>query len=110
VAADLTSDETTSILRAAFEARIRAALNWLPAHEALQLADALCTVQLETLAGLRVLYRALPKVDAAAVEEDWRRGMPAGEIMRKHKISRAAAYKYHPSNTAQGRPKLRAEK
>lgn len=100
MAADLTAEETIDFLRAAFESRIRSSLTWLPAHEALQLADALCTQQLETLAGMRVLYRAAPQIDAAAVEEDWRRGVPVGEITKKHKISRAAAYKYHPNRSA----------
>lgn len=97
MAADVAAEETIETLRAAFEQRIRLALTWMPAHEALQLADALCCAQIEALAGSRVLYRALPQVDGAAVKEDWRRGLSVTEIMKRHGISRSGAYKHHPS-------------
>lgn len=94
---DLTAEEILAPLRASFEQRIRAALTYLPAHEALQLADALCATQLETLAGLRVQYRANRDVDGSAITEDWRRGVSVAEIMRNHECSKTTAYKYHPS-------------
>lgn len=97
MADDAKAEDVLDELRDAFTSNIRQALTGLPACEALQLADALCTVQLETLAGMRVRYRASAPVDADAVTESWRRGLSAREVMRKHKISRAAAYKHHPS-------------
>lgn len=100
MAEDVKAEELIETLRQSFEARIRAALSWLPAHEALQLADALCGQQLETLAGMRVTYKAAREVDAAAITEDWRRGLLIGEIVAKHRVSRPTAYKYHPNKSA----------
>lgn len=94
---DAKYEDVLDEVRDAFTASIRSTLTGLPAHEALQLADALCTRQLEILAGMRVRYRASVPVDCEAVTESWRRGLSAREVMRKHKISRAAAYKYHPN-------------
>lgn len=106
MAADVTAEEMTDALRASFEARIRLALTWIPAHEALQLADAMCDTQLETLAGMRVRYRARKDVDADAIAEDWRRGLTIGEITQKHQVSRPTAYKHHPQgDRARGRRK-----
>lgn len=96
MADDAKADEYLDQLRAGFAERIRDTCRDLPAHQALQLADSLCSVQLDLLAGLRVTYRAKRAIDAAQVTEDWRRGLALTEIMRKHGISRSAAYKHHP--------------
>lgn len=97
---DVKADEMAARLAEAFASTIRTAVAGLPAHQALQLADTLCSVQLDVLAGLRVSYRAKPAVDAEAVTEDWRRGLPVQEITKRHGISRSAAYKLHPSKRA----------
>ncbi len=97
MADDAKADEMTHTLRESFAASIRSGVPELPAHHALQLADVLCTVQMDVLAGLRVTYRARPEVDGDAIAEDWRRGMLIGEIVGKHKVSRPTAYKFHPS-------------
>lgn len=102
MAEDVKADELFEQLRDSFNTRIRKAVADLPAHQALQLADALCHVQLEVLAGMRVRYKARPQVDGNAIAEDWRRGKTIGEIVQKHGVSRAAAYKHHP-NRANGR-------
>lgn len=103
MADDAKADEYLDQLRTGFAERIRDAVRDLPAHQALQLADALCAVQLDLLAGMRVTYRAKPAVDAAQVTEDWRRGLTVSEIMQKHGISRSAAYKHHPNRAARVR-------
>lgn len=97
---DAKADDMVDQLREAFARNLRTALTGLPAHQALQLADTLCTVQLDVLAGLRVTYRAPPPVDGEAITESWRRGKSLREVMDEHKISRSAAYKYHPSKVA----------
>lgn len=97
MADDAKAEEILDQLRDAFHARIRDAVRDLPAHHALQLADGLCAVQLDVLEGLRVSYKARPRVDADAIAEDWRRGENLQEIMRKHDCSRVTAYKYHPN-------------
>jgi len=96
MAEDVKADELIDELRTAFAANIRAALRELPPHHALQLADSLCTVWLEQLAGLRVTHPAKPSVDGAAIAEDWRRGRSLREILRDHRCSKATAYRYHP--------------
>ncbi len=96
---DAKADELIDPLRTAFAERLREAVADLPAHQALQLADTLCAVQLEVLAGLRVSYRAIVPVDGAAITEDWRRGHSLREVMGRHGISRTTAYKYHPNRS-----------
>ena len=97
MAIDAKAEEMLDEIRDAFAAAIRQAMTGVPAYQALQLADHLCGVQLEVLAGLRISYRAAPKIDAEAIAEDWRMGMKAPEIMRRHNCSKAAVYKYHPA-------------
>jgi len=97
MAKDATAEELVESLRAAFCETIRAALVALPAHEALQLADAVCTTWLDRLQGLRVTHRERPKIDAKALAEDWARGLSVTEIAHKHKCSRATAYRLHPN-------------
>lgn len=97
MAEDARAEETIAMVRDAFARELRSALGDYPAHQALQLADALCTVQLALLAGMRVTYRRAAAVDGDAIAEDWRRGMSIAEIVAKHKCSRTAAYKHHPS-------------
>lgn len=94
---DAKADEMIEQLRSAFERSIRTAVTDLPAHQALQLADALCTVQLDVLAGLRVSYRSREPIDGAAIAEAWAQGRPLREIMRDFKCSKATAYNYHPT-------------
>ncbi|MCW0398759.1 hypothetical protein NB688_000573 [Xanthomonas sacchari] len=105
MAEDIKADELMDHLRSQFAASIRSAIDGLPAHQALQVADLLCAVQMDVLAGKRVSYRAKPDINAEAVAEAWRRGMTVAEITRQFKISRTAAYKYHPSRSA-GRSRI----
>ena len=97
MADDAKAEELLEQLRDGFNRRIRETLRDYPPHQALQLADALCTVQLDVLAGMRVSYKAKPPVDGDAVTEDWRRGRTLSEIMKDHECSRVTAYKYHPN-------------
>ena len=97
MADDAKAEELLEQLRDGFNRRIRETLRDYPPHQALQLADALCTVQLDVLAGMRVQYKARPEFDTDAVVEDWRRGLSIGDITKKHKISRATAYRLHPN-------------
>lgn len=101
MAEDVKADEVVEDLRSAFMVAIRDALRELPAHHALQLADGLCTVWLDRLAGLRVTHGAKPAVDGEAITEDWRRGLSLREIVHKHRCSRATAYRHHPSKARQ---------
>src|SRR5688500_14597670 len=101
MAEDAKGDEYIEPLRDAFVESLRGAGVDLPAHQVLQLADALCTVQLHVLAGERIRYRSLREVDGAAITEDWRLGLSLEEIRRKHKVSKVTAYKYHPSRATQ---------
>lgn len=94
---DVKAEEMVDQLRDQFADQIRSLSREIPAHQALQMADALCTVQMATLAGLRVSYKAEPKVDGDAIAEDWMQGMSIGEIVKKHKVSRSTAYNYHPT-------------
>ncbi len=103
MAEDVKGEELTEVLRESFAKSIRIALTGLPAHQALQLADSLCTVQLDLLAGKRVSYKAKPVVDGDAIAEDWRRGLPLGEITSKHGVAKVTAYKYHPGKSAKRR-------
>ena len=97
---DVKAEEMVDQLRDQFAEQIRNLSREIPAHQALQMADSLCMVQQATLAGLRVSYKAEPKVDGDAIAEDWMHGLTIGEIVKKHKVSRPTAYKYHPSKAA----------
>ncbi|MGV8959215.1 MAG: hypothetical protein ACOH1V_02350 [Stenotrophomonas sp.] len=97
MADDIKADELVDQLRTSYAESIRMVDPGTPAHAALQLADLLVAVQLDVMAGKRVSYRARIEFDGDAIAEEWRRGVPLQEIMRKHKCSRSAAYKYHPS-------------
>ena len=94
---DAKAEETIDGLRDAFASQIRKAVAELPAHVALQLADSLCSIQLDVLAGLRVSYRARTPVDVAGIVADWRHGLSISEITAKHGCSRAKAYEHHPN-------------
>lgn len=106
MAEDAKADEMTDALRTSFAESIRRGVPDIPAHHALQMADTLCAVQADVLAGLRVTYRARPEIDAAAITEDWRKGLSIGEIVGKHKVSRPTAYKHHPSRERTNRSAL----
>lgn len=86
-------EEMIDQLRAAYAAQISTVMRELPAHMALQLADDLCRVQVETLAGLRIAYRPARKVDEEAVISSWRRGSAIPSLMREFDISRATVYR-----------------
>ncbi len=101
MADDIKADELIDQLRNSYADSIRVAEPGIPAHAAFQLADALVAVQLDVMAGKRVSYRAKAPINAEAITEDWRRGLPLQDIMKKHRCSRAAAYKYHPSKLRQ---------
>ncbi len=101
MADDIKVDELVDQIRESYAASIRIAEPGIPAHAALQLADTLVAVQMEILAGKRVSYRAKAPIDGYAITEDWRRGMPLQEIMRKHRCSRPTAYRWHPSRLLQ---------
>lgn len=100
MADDAKAEELLDQLRDSFAAQIRSAVTDLPAHQALQLADALCTVQLDMLAGMRVHYKSKPTVDGEAIAESWRTGSTLRDVMAKHSCSRVTAYKYHPNKAA----------
>jgi len=100
MAEDIKADDLLDQLRDSYVASIRAAEPGIPAHSALQIADMLVRVQLDVFAGKRVRYRSKAEFNGAAVAEDWARGLPVQEIMRKHGCSRSAAYKHHPSRQA----------
>lgn len=95
------AEDLVGDLREAFASRIRESARDLPAHQALQLADTLCSVWLDRLAGMRVTHRAKPPVDAERIAEDWARGLSVEEIVSKHRCSRATAYRSHPSKRKQ---------
>lgn len=97
MAEDVKADELVDQLRDSFNQKLRDEIKDLPAHQALQLADALALVQLDVLAGMRVSYKAAPKVDVGAVAADWMRGMSITELCQKHNISKATAYRLHPA-------------
>ena len=80
MADDAKYEEMLGQLRDAFNARIRDTVRELPPHQALQLADALCAVQIDLLAGMRVQYRAKPEFDDVRGVAD-RLGRPVREIM-----------------------------
>ena len=94
---DVKADEVATQLYEAFGKTIQQAVAGLPAHQALQLADTLCAVQQDVLAGLRVTYRAREPIDGAAIGEAWARGASLREIMRDFGCSKVTAYKYHPA-------------
>lgn len=94
---DAKADELVDKLRDAFARNLRTAVADLPAHQALQLADALCAVQLDVLAGLRVSYRSRDPIDGAAIAEAWARGKTLRDITSEFKVSKPTAYKYHPA-------------
>lgn len=102
MADDVKANEMVAELRAAFAGSIREVLREVPAHQALQLADGLCAIWLDRLAGLRVTHPAKPAVDGAAIAEDWRRGSSLRQIMRDHRCSKATAYRYHPGRARNG--------
>lgn len=97
MADDAKAEEFTSPLRAEFAATICKAVPGIPAHHALQLADTLCAIQADVLAGKRVTFRARPTVDGEAITEDWRKGLSLPEIRAKHGISKTTAYQHHPN-------------
>lgn len=91
------AEDLVDELRGKFAEHIRECVAGLPPAQALQLADSLCTVWIESLAGLRVTHRALPSADGAAISRDWSDGLTLAEVMARHECSRATAYRYHPS-------------
>lgn len=97
---DIRAEDMVEQLRTSFAERIRGVVSDLPAHQALQLADALCAVQCELLAGMRIAYRASQAVDGQAIAEAWRQGKPLAEIRREFGISKSTAYKHHPNRNA----------
>lgn len=97
MADDAKAEEVLDQLRESFATRIRDVARDLPAHQALQLADSLCRVQLDLLAGMRVHYKAKPVVDGLAIAESWARGKSLREVMHDHGCSKVTAYKYHPT-------------
>lgn len=97
---DAKADEMLDQLRDAFAKNIRKAVSDLPAHQALQLADALCAVQLDVLAGLRVSYRTREPIDGAAIAEAWAQGKSLREVMQDCGCSKVTAYKYHPTKAS----------
>lgn len=103
MADDAKADDYLEQLREGFAGRIRDVIRDLPAHQAMQLADSLCTIQLNVLAGMRVTYKSAPKVDGDAISEDWARGMSIGEITGKYGVSKATAYRFHPNKVRSGR-------
>lgn len=105
---DAKADEVLDTLRGAFASNLRTAVAGLPAHQALQLADVLCTVQMDVLAGMRVSYRAREPIDGAGIAEAWARGGTLRDIMRDHNCSRATAYNYHPTKGPKGRAAIKA--
>jgi len=97
---DVKAEDLVQQLRAQFAASIREAIAGVPAAQALQVADGLCTVWIEALAGLRVTHKALPVVDGAAITAAWRNERPLAEIMQCFGCSRATAYRHHPTRVA----------
>ena len=97
---DAKAEDLIEPLREAFAKSIRSAVQDLPPHQALQMADALCGIQLEVLAGLRVTYRGPTPVDGPAITEAWRKGGVLQEIMRDFGVSKTTAYKHHPNRPA----------
>lgn len=102
MADDAKAEEMIDQLRDNFARQIRRAMAEVPPHIALQLADSLCAVQLDVLAGMRVTYRTKPTIDTEAITEDWRRGLSLAEVMAKYKISRTTAYRFHPGKDRRG--------
>lgn len=103
MAEDTKAEELTDDLREAFATSIRQAVAGLPAHQALQLADSLCHIQINLLAGKRVTYKAARVIDGEAIAEDWRRGKTVQEITSAHGCSRRTAYNHHPNKTRRRR-------
>lgn len=109
---DVRAEEVVEALRARFATALCEALGDLPPAQAMQMADGLCTIWMESLAGLRVTHRAEPTscVDGAAIARAWHDGLQVTEIMRRHGCSRATAYRYHPTHMRrQARRKARPE-
>jgi hypothetical protein len=100
MAEDVKADELVDQLRDSFNQKLRDEIKDLPAHQALQIADALALVQLDVFAGLRVRYRQGAKVDADAIAESWRRGLSINEVCQLHAVSRSVAYYHHPNKKA----------
>lgn len=107
MADDVKADDFTDELRRRFAQSISRGVGGIPAHHALQLADVLCMVQADVLAGKRVTFKVQPECDGEAIAEDWHCGLSLAEIMRKHGISKATAYRHHPNRRAPG--KMRRE-
>lgn len=103
MAEDVKADDVVGQLRDSFARQIRDAIRDLPAHQALQMADSLCIVQCDVLAGLRVRYRAREVVDEDAIRECWAGGATVKEVMKSQGVSRVTAYKYHPSKQVRRR-------
>ncbi len=101
MADDVKADEYTDLLRAQFARSISKGVAGIPAHHALQLADALCAIQADVLAGKRVSFRAAPKIDGEAITEAWQRGRSIAEIVQTFRVSQSTAYKYHPNRLQQ---------
>ncbi len=97
MADDVKADDYTDALRKRFAQSISKGVAGIPAHHALQLADVLCTVQADVLAGKRVSFKAAAKVDGDGITDAWQRGLSLGEVMRQFQVSQSTAYKYHPN-------------
>jgi hypothetical protein len=94
------ADDLVPAMREAFVRGIRETLAGTPTAHALQLADRLCTVWREQLAGLLVDGGSPGRrIDGAAIRADWGDGKTLAEIMARHECSRATAYNHHPSRT-----------
>lgn len=99
MADDVRAEEFREQLRETFAARIRSAAPDLPPAQALQLADALVTTQMDVLAAKRVTYRSPEPTGGSEITDSWNEGMKIGEIMARHSCSKATAYRWHPQST-----------
>lgn len=98
-------EDLVPILRDAFARQIREALTGTPAHHALQLGDALCTLWIDAIRGLVIEGGPLRSIDHAAITRDWHAGLSADQIATRHGISRATAYNHHPDRVRKERHK-----
>ncbi|TWG93592.1 hypothetical protein L599_001200000520 [Luteimonas sp. J16] len=107
MAKDANADELVDQLRDQFNKQIQDTIRGLPPYQSLQLADSLCRIQLDVLAGTRVLFKAKRKVDREAVIEAWRKGATIETLMRDFNISQSYAYEILPAKSRRKRRQQR---
>lgn len=93
-------EQVAAQIQVEFTRTIREVVRPLSPALAMQVSDRLFETMKQLLAGLDVAFPSPARIDCDAIEADWRKGLGIGDIVAKHRCSKATAYRNHPKNRA----------